>query len=290
MAAVPAWVVVPVLLLLVGFFVVPYLQIAAISFRTETPGQPFGGAYSVANFSGLLGDPFIWTVLWRTVRLALWTTVCCLVLGYPLAYQMARAGRRVRALLIASVLAPLLVGVIVRSYGWIVILADNGPVNDMLGALGLSTPRLLNSEFAVILGMVHVYLPFMVLSLLASLQSIEPDLERAARSMGASPGVVFRRVLWPLSRAGVAAGCSVVFILASSAYVIPSLLGGFNVVTTPILIVQLIVSRVNWPVGSALAGIHFVVTVAILVAVTVVVRGRVRPRVVASERAEGQGP
>jgi putative spermidine/putrescine transport system permease protein len=189
----------------------------------------------------------------------------------------------------ASVLAPLLVGVIVRSYGWIVILSDNGPVNDVLAAFGLSAPRLLNSEFAVVLGMVHVYLPFMVLSLLASLQAIEPDLERAARAMGASPGVVFRRVLWPLSRAGVAAGCSVVFILASSAYVIPSLLGGFNVVTTPILIVQLILSRVNWPVGSALAGIHFVMTVAVLAAVAVVVRGRGRTRATTTAVAEGEG-
>ena len=284
MAGVPAWVVVPALLLLIGFFVIPYLQVVLIGFRAEAPGEPFGGAYSVANYVDLLGDPFIWDVLWRTVRLALWTTACCLVLGYPLAYQMARAGRRARALLVASVLAPLLVGVIVRSYGWIVILSDNGPVNDLLSAAGLSAPRLLNGEFAVILGMVHVYLPFMILSLLASLQTIEPDLERAARAMGASPVVVFRRVLWPLSRAGVAAGCAVVFILASSAYVIPSLLGGFNVVTTPILIVQLIVSRVNWPVGSALAGVHFVVTVAVLAAVTILLRGRARPMAGGDER------
>lgn len=105
--------------------------------------------------------------------------------------------------------------------------------------------------------------------------------------MGASAAVVFRRVLWPLSRAGVAAGCAVVFILASSAYVIPSLLGGFNVVTTPILIVQLIVSRVNWPVGSALAGVHFVVTVAVLAVVTIAVRGRARPAARAARAAGG---
>ena len=144
----PGWTITPVLLLVVGFFLIPYVQITIISFRAETPGEAFGGAYSFSNYSELISDSFTWTVMWRTVKLALWTTIVCLLLGYPLAYQIARSGERMRALLTAMVLAPLLLGVIVRSYGWIVILSDNGPVNDTLAALGLARHRFLNTELA----------------------------------------------------------------------------------------------------------------------------------------------
>lgn len=273
---VPGWALVPVVLLVVGFFFVPYMQITLISFRAETPGEPFGGALGLSNYTELITDSFTWTVMWRTVLLALITTVVCLILGYPLAYQMARSTGRVRAVLTALVLAPLLLGVIVRSYGWIVILSDNGPVNDVLESIGVGRRRLLNSEAAVIVGMVHIYLPFMVLSLSASLQSIHVNLEQAARSLGARPLGVFRRVIWPLSRPGVAAGCAVVFVLSSSAFVIPTLLGGFNVLTIPILVVQLVRTRVNWPVGSALSAIHFLVTIAVLAAGAIAIRGRAR--------------
>src|SRR5262249_4645101 len=177
----------------------------------------------------------------------------------PHARTLARARSRVKGALLVLLLSPLLVGVVIRSFGWMVLLADNGLVNSLLRSSGLAPGgvKLMYNEFGVLVGTVHIYLPFMVLSISGTLQNIAPDLELAARSLGASSARAFWRIVFPLSLPGVFAGCLLVFVLAVSSYVIPVLLGGFKVLTTPLLVVQTAIDVNNWPGAAAQAVVLF---------------------------------
>ena len=257
--------VLPLLLLLGIFFLLPYLNMLFTSFMTTSTVAPFEPPATFENYVGVLTDPFNWAVIGRTVLLATITTVITLILGFPVAYHMARASGRAKSIYIILIISPLLVGVIVRTYGWIVILADRGVINNTLQAWGLGEPlHLMYNSFGVTIGMVHIYLPFLILPLAGRLASITPDLEMAAHGLGAGPWRTFVRIVWPMSLPGVFAGTVVVWILACSAYVIPALLGGNQVITTPLLVVQSILDQGNWPLGTAQAAILFVVMAAIV--------------------------
>jgi putative spermidine/putrescine transport system permease protein len=255
----PCWLVVPALAVVVVCFVLPYANLLLMSFLAPAQAQPYDPVPTLGNYTAALGDAFQWWILWRTLKLGFLTTVFALLLGYPLAWNLARASGRAKGMLLALLLSPLLVGVVIRSFGWMVLLADNGLINSLLRASGLA-PRgiaLMYNEFGVLVGTVHIYLPFMVLSISGALQTIAPDLELAARSLGASATKVFWRVVFPLSLPGVFAGCLLVFVLAVSSYVIPVLLGGFKVITTPLLVVQTAIDVNNWPGAAAQAVVLF---------------------------------
>src|SRR3990172_200812 len=160
--------------------------------------------------------------------------------------------------------APLLFSVIVRSFGWMILLGRVGLINQLSRRLGGPELPLMFNTFGVILGLVHVYLPFMALSIAGSLQSISPDIERAARSLGATPWHAFWRVTWRLSLPGVFAGTLLVFVLAVSSYVIPIFLGANNVLVMPLVIVQILLDAFNWPLGSALSMMLFGLTATLL--------------------------
>ena len=254
----------PALALVVVFFLLPYANLLLMSFFVPAKAQPYEPVLTLGNYSVALGDPFQWQVLGRTLKLGLLTTAIALVLGYPLAWNLARAGSRAKGTLLVLLLSPLLVGVVIRSFGWMVLLADNGLVNSVLRSSGLAPDgvKLMYNEFGVLVGTVHIYLPFMVLSISGTLQTIAPDLELAARSLGASPARAFWRIVFPLSLPGVFAGCLLVFVLAVSSYVIPVLLGGFKVLTTPLLVVQTAIDVNNWPGAAAQAVVLFVASLA----------------------------
>lgn len=255
---------VPAMLLLGVFFVTPYTNMLYMSFMTQARDAPYHKLFTLANYAQALGDQYHWQIVWRTFWYAVVTTVVSLVLSYPMAYHLARSSSRVKGMLLTLLLAPLLVGVVIRSYGWMILLADTGLVNQLLVALGRTPARLMYNETGVLIGLVHIYMPFMVLSLAGALQGIDPDLERAARSLGAGAWRTFWRVTWPLSLPGVASGTVLVFVLTVSAYVIPSLLGGYNVITAPMLVVQTVMDLFNWPLGSALAMILFAITASVV--------------------------
>ncbi|MFZ5822933.1 MAG: ABC transporter permease [Bacillota bacterium] len=250
-----AFVGVPALVLLLFFFVLPYANMLFMSFMTPGQSGPYDPIPTLNNYLQTVSDPFNWKVLGRTLWYATLTTFITLVLGYPMAYHMSRASSRLKGVLLMLLISPLLVGVIIRSYGWMIILADKGLINTTLMQWGLIEEplRLMYNPFGVMVGMVHIYMPFMVLSLAGTLQGIHPDVELAGRSLGASGWKTFWRVLWPLSLPGVFAGSILVWVLAVSAYVIPTLLGGNNVITAPMLVVQTIMDKFNWPLGSAQA-------------------------------------
>jgi putative spermidine/putrescine transport system permease protein len=253
------------------FFVLPYAWMLYISFLTRSYEEPYVHVLTLGNYANVLADAFNWEIMGLTFGFALVTSVITLILGYPLAYYMARSPSHRRGVLLALVLAPLLVGVVIRSYGWMILLADTGLVNQLLTWLGVGPYRLMYNETGVWIGLVHVYLPFMVISLMNAISSIDPELEKASRSLGASGWTTFWRITWPLSLPGVAAGATLVFVLAVSAYVIPTLLGGYNVLTSPLLIVQAVLDLFNWPLGSAMAMVLFVATIAVIVLFNLVI-------------------
>ncbi|NDZ14204.1 ABC transporter permease [Variovorax sp. WS11] len=249
------WLIAPALLLIGVFLVLPYLNIVLMSLRPPAVGAPYGAGFTLANYGRALTDPYLLGVLGDTLLLGLTVTPICLLLGYPVAYHLARTRSRFAGVLYVLVLSPLLVGVVVRSFGWLILLSGNGVINRLLLDLGVVETglALMNNRFGVTLALVHVFLPFMILPLVGVIQSIDPSLEQAARSLGASRPKVFRRVVLPLSWPGIQAGTILVFVLALSAYVTPVMLGGAQVKTMSVLVVQNLIDNFQWPAGAAQA-------------------------------------
>ena len=249
------WLVLPAMLLIGVFLVLPYLNIVLMSLRPPAVGAPYGEGLTLANYGKVLTDGYLLGVLGDTFLLAAIITPICLVLGYPVAYHLARTSSRWGSVLYLVVLSPLLVGVVVRSFGWLILLSGNGVVNRFLLDLHLVTAplQLMNNRLGVCIALVHVFLPFMILPLVGVIQSIDPTLAAAARSLGASRFQVFRRVTLPLSWPGVQAGTILVFVLSLSAYVTPVMLGGAQVKTMPVLVVQNLIDNFQWPAGAAQA-------------------------------------
>jgi putative spermidine/putrescine transport system permease protein len=247
--------VLPTLLFLACFLVAPYVNMLVMSFRNPSTSNVFAPGYTIGNYTRALGDPYYLTVLGQTMLFGIVTTMVCLALGYPVAYHLARTQSRWKGVLYVGVLSPLLVGVVVRCYGWIILLANNGLINDGVKKLGLfsSGLKLMYNSFGVGVGLVHVFLPFMILPLVSAIQSIDPTLEEAAQSLGASRARTMRRIVIPLSLPGVQAGSILVFVLTISAYVIPILLGAFKIKIMPTLVIQLLIDAFLWPFGAALA-------------------------------------
>lgn len=272
-----ALLLVPPLVVFVGLYLLPLANIFVLSFFGFDRNTGRLGGVTLANYGKFLGDPFYLGILWRTLKLGVASTALALVLGYPVAYYLSRARGRRRAYLMLGILAPLLVSVVVRSFGWLVILGPNGLVNATLASLRLVDEplRLLYTEPAIVLGLTHVFLSFMVLSIAAALDRIDPALLRAAQNLGASPRQAFVRVVLPLSLPGVAAGCLIVFTLATSAFITPALLGGPRVKVMSFLAYQQSLLLSDWPYGSAIAFVLLAITgTAVLLYLRLLERGR----------------
>lgn len=251
----PMLLIVPAVALLFAFFVLPYFSIILMSFRTASSSAPYGDGYTLTHFTDALSDGYILGVLGRTIGLGLLVTVITLILGYPVAWHLARTKSRWKGLLYTFVLSPLLVGLVVRTFGWMIILSNNGVANQSLQWLGIteSPVQLMNNNIGVTIALVHVFLPFIILPLLGNIQAINPELESAARSLGASRIRTFFRVTLPLSIPGIQAGTILVFVLSISAYVTPAMLGGARAKTMSVLVVQYLIDNFRWPAGAALA-------------------------------------
>jgi putative spermidine/putrescine transport system permease protein len=233
-------------------------------------------AITLANYAKFFTDPYYTAILWTTVRIAVLVTAACLILGFPLAYVAARTQSRLKNLLIIAIVLPLFVGNSVRAAGWMVVFGNKGFLNASLMATGLiSQPfEIMFTEKAVIIGIIAVTLPFMVLSLQSVIEGIDRSVEEAAFSLGAPPGTMFRRVLWPLALPGILAGTILTFILAMNAYATPFLLGGPLFKMMAPLIYNQFTQQSNWPFGGAIAFILMSVTLALTVAANLVIRRR----------------
>jgi len=238
--------VLPLLVYLTAFYAYP---VAAMMLRSITePG------WTLENFRRLFENPVYLHVLWLTFRVAAIVTIAALLLGFPVAYVLARIDRAKSNLLMMLVLLPFWTSILVRTYAWMVLLGRQGIVNQFLLAIGaIDEPvQLLNTTFAVYVAMVHILLPFMILPLYSVIRGIDGNLLRAAEGLGATPIGVFRQVLLPLALPGVSAGCLLVFILALGFFITPALVGGPRDLMIAVLIQQQ-VELFNWPFASALS-------------------------------------
>jgi putative spermidine/putrescine transport system permease protein len=247
--------VVPNLVWLALFMAGPLLTLFVISFRGYEAGRGIQDFWTLSHYVNFLTDAYHLEILGRTMRLGLVVTLWCLVLGYPLAYGLSRLRGFPRALLYFVVLLPLLTSAVVRTFGWMILLSNNGFLNRTLMDLGvLDDPiRFMYSMNGIVIALVQVLLPFMVLALDAALLNIDPRIVEAARNLGAGTVRVFLQVTLPLSLPGVLSGSVLVFTLAVSAFVTPSLIGGPRVPVMATLIYQQGMSLLNWPFGGAIA-------------------------------------
>jgi ABC-type spermidine/putrescine transport system permease subunit I len=238
--------VLPLLVFLAAFYAYP---VAAMMLRSVAePG------WTLENFRRVFENPIYLHVLWLTFRVGVIVTLLALVLGFPVAYLLARIDRAKSNLLMMLVLLPFWTSILVRTYAWMVLLGRQGLINQFLLAIGaIDEPvQLLNTTFAVYVAMVHILLPFMILPLYSVIRGIDGNLLRAAEGLGATPIGVFRQVLLPLALPGVSAGCLLVFILALGFFITPALVGGPRDLMIAVLIQQQ-VELFNWPFASALA-------------------------------------
>jgi putative spermidine/putrescine transport system permease protein len=252
----------PLALYLAIFLVIPFINIIVLSLYTYSPTRIWTPELTNANYRAL-ADGALVTVLLRTLRLGLFCTAICVFFGYPLAYFLARAERRIAMIGLFLLVTPLMVSAVIRTFGWLVILGRHGLINTTLEAIGLDRLPLLYNETAVIAGLVNVFLPFMVLPLMASIERINPALEEAARNLGAGWFDTFRLVILPLSRPGLISGCLLVYSAAISAFVIPVLMGGARVRVVGRLIYDQLLISYQWPSASAIATLLVLATTSL---------------------------
>lgn len=257
----------PAVVLLILFLIVPSVYLFRLSFRELGTFFEIRDITTISNYKTAFEDDFYLRMLWGSIKLTVIITVLCLLLGYPAAYHMVHARSPMyRTILYAVVVSPLLISVIVRSYGWIVLLAQNGLVNGVLVELGLldSPVRFLGSFSSVLISSFHVILPFMILPVASSIQDVDPSLEKAAASMGANPLQVFWRVTLPLTMPGVMAGTVLVISLTLGLYITPLLVGGplQPLLATGVYYVTL--KELNLPLGAALSFILLAFTLLVV--------------------------
>ena len=234
-------------------FAVPLAIVLAVSLGTTDPVYQAVYGWHPGNFADVF-DPLFAPVLLRSVGYALATVALCLLIGYPIAYYIARFGGRWKTLLIAVVVLPFLVNYLVRTYAWVAILSDEGLVNGILSDTGIAENgvRMVNTSWAVIGGLVYGYLAFMILPLYAALDRMDPALIEAGKDLYGNRWQTFRHVTWPAAFQGVAAGCVLVFLPAVGDFISAQLLGGPDTYMIGNLIQQQFLEAQNWPFGAAL--------------------------------------
>lgn len=244
-------------------------------FSWETGVQP---GFTLAAYGTVLGDPWYWGIFARTGWVALLATAICIAVGVPEAYILSRMQAPWRSVFLLVVLAPLLVSVVVRAFGWSLVLGPAGFVNRAFEAVGIGPVRMLYTPVAVVVALVHVMLPFMVIPAWTSLQKLDPMVENAALSLGASRWTVLRRVVLPQVAPGVLSGSLIVFALSASAFAIPGLLGGRRLKMVATLIYDQYLQELNWPLGAAIALALLVLNLAVMLGTQAFVEAAYRKR------------
>jgi ABC-type spermidine/putrescine transport system permease subunit I len=257
----------PAFVLIAALMIVPTLILIGFSFNPFVNGEVVPG-FTLEHYRRALLEPFYRGVLVRTIRVAAVVTLLTFLLGFPLAYAAVRAGGWVGKLIVVATLAPLTIDLVVRSFGWFILLSRNGLVNSTLVALGLvpagDVPQLLFNELAIVIGLTHVMLPFMVFPLISVIHTIPRSYEEAAANLGANRLTTFRTVVFPLALPGITAGVLITFIVTMASYVTPAILGG-DVKVIPVVITDTFTSTSNWPFASALSMILVVVATVVIV-------------------------
>lgn len=263
----PWFLVAPNLLWLAAFMGGGLLVLAVMSLRGYVPGGVgIADTWELTHYVAFLTDGYTLKVLFRTLSIGVQVTALALILGFPLAVWLSRLRGTWRAMLYLVIFIPLITSAVVRTFGWMILLSNNGALNASLKAIGIidGPLALLYTELGIVIALAEVLLPFMVLALDAALLNIDAHLYDAARSLGASRLRILVQVTIPLAAPGIVSGSILVFMMSVSAYVTPALVGGPQVPVMSTMIYQQSVSLLNWPFGAAMSFILLFTLVALL--------------------------
>jgi putative spermidine/putrescine transport system permease protein len=258
----------PALLLFVAIVLVPIGMTVLLSFHDFSTSAGIQPVFIVRNWREIFVDDYFHEMFLRTLRIAVAVTVLCALLGAPEAYILSRMSARWKGVFLLVILGPLLISVVARTLGWALLFGGaTGIVNKALMNAGLISAPLpfMFTETGVVIALVHVLMPFMVLSVWAALQRLDPQVENAALSLGASHATVLRRIVLPQVMPGVLSGAIIVFALAASAFATPAIIGGRRLKVASTLAYDEFLNTLNWPLGAAVATLLLVALVAIIV-------------------------
>jgi len=243
----------PSLALFALMVLLPLALTALLSFQQYDQNKGVQSGFTFASYALVLGDSYYYEIFFRTGWIAALTTLICVLVGAPEAYILSRMASPWRSIFLLVILAPLLVSLVVRAFGWSLLLGPNGLVNQVFAWLGIGPVKMLYTPVAVVIALVHVMLPFMVIPVWASLQKLDPMVENAALSLNASPFTVMRRIVLPQITPGLLSGSLIVFGLSVSVFAIPGLLGGRRLKMVATVIYDEYLHELNWPLGAAVA-------------------------------------
>ncbi|SFY40696.1 putative spermidine/putrescine transport system permease protein [Paracoccus pantotrophus] len=258
-ASLVAMLLVPIIVVNSIGFILPILNLAQLSFKEALVGGGIGEAFTLSNWAILIEDTFYLEVLWQSVWVSAAITLITLACSYPIALYLHRTSGPIRTVLIVLVISSLLTSAVIRTYGWVALLSDNGVITSLLTSMGLNVPPLMFNTTGVIIGMTEILMPYMILALFAGFGRLDQNVEDAARALGANELRVFTRVVFPLTLPGVVLGCLLVFVLAVSSFITPKLLGGGRVFLLATEIYDQAIVTLNWPLAATLSMLVLIV-------------------------------
>ncbi len=257
----------PALILYATFLIAPLTSVLLISFNNFEFYGGIQSSFTLKNYIEILTDSYYYEVFARTFGVALLVTLACVIFGTSEAYILSRMRNPWKGIFLMVILGPLLISVVVRTLGWALLFGSTGLISQALQALGLASGpvNLMYTNLGVGIALTHVMVPFMVISVWASLQRINPSTEAAALSLGASQFTVIRRVIVPQVMPGILSGAIMVFAMSASAFATPAIVGGRRLKTVATAAYDEFLNTLNWPLGSALAVLLLIATVVVLI-------------------------
>ncbi|KTC60081.1 MULTISPECIES: ABC transporter permease [Pseudomonas syringae group genomosp. 2] len=269
------WLSAPALALYIGLLVLPLGLTLLLSFNVfDYQVGVKSDSYTLANYMAVVTDSYFYEIFLRTFWISALVTLLCVLIGVPEAYILSRMGTPWRSIFLILILTPLLISVVVRAFGWSLLLGADGLINQAIQFIGGRPVKLLYTPFAVIIALVHVMLPFMIIPVWTSLQKLDPTAEQAALSLGASQAKVMRLIVLPQVMPGVLSGSLIVFGLAASSFAIPGLLGGRRLKMVATVIYDQYLSELNWPMGATLAVALLLVNLLVMLSWNRMIEGR----------------
>ncbi|KTC07492.1 ABC transporter permease [Pseudomonas syringae ICMP 11168] len=269
------WLSAPALALYIGLLVLPLGLTLVLSFNVfDYQVGVKSDSYTLANYMAVVTDSYFYEIFLRTFWISALVTLLCVLIGVPEAYILSRMGTPWRSIFLILILTPLLISVVVRAFGWSLLLGADGLINQIIQFMGGRPVKLLYTPFAVVIALVHVMLPFMIIPVWTSLQKLDPTAEQAALSLGASQAKVMRLIVLPQVMPGVLSGSLIVFGLAASSFAIPGLLGGRRLKMVATVIYDQYLSELNWPMGATLAVALLLVNLLVMLSWNRMIEGR----------------
>jgi len=274
--SVPWFLCAPALVLFVVMVLVPLFLTVILSFHVFDHNTGIKNELTLAHYIEVLSDSYYFEIFWRTIWISALTTLLCLLIGAPQAYILSRMRSPWKSILLLIIIAPLLVSVVVRAFGWSILLGPSGLVSLFADFLGIKLSRILYTEKAVVIALVHIMMPFMVIPIWTSLQKLDPSVQDAALSLSATPFTTFRRIVLPQILPGMLSGSLIVFGLSASSFAIPGLLGGRKLKMVATVVYDEYLYALNWPLGATIAIILLIANLAIMLSYNRVIERKYR--------------